>query len=1005
MAFREMFLFCVMGMCGMASGLQAGEFPAPNDTQPLIIPFPPAAESLAKLHLPEGFKATVFASEPDVNNPIACCWDEKGRLWVVENFTYGDGSERYNLKLRDRILIFEDTDNDGVHDRRTVFTDQLQMLTSVERGFGGVWAMSPPHLLFIPDADGDDVPDGPPQVMLEGFSTEASQRHTFANGLKWGPDGWLYGRVGITSTSFVGVPGSKPEERLGTAGGLWRYHPTRKVFDIVSAGTTNPWGHDWNRQGELFFINTVIGHLWHGIHGAHFKRMHGQDLNPRVYQQMEQMADHYHWDTGGSWRDTREGGKGIAAADSLGGGHAHVGMMIYQGTNWPARYRDQLFTLNLHGRRVNVERLEPLGSGYVGRHEPDILKSDDPWFRGVEITYGPDGGVYILDWSDLGECHENDGVHRNSGRIYKITFGEAVKPSETAMATLPDETLVQLQLSENEWLVRMARWELRERGHRRQDTGGVEALLAKTAAENSDSSASLPLLWTRMFVNQGSAPPETLVLSTNPDLQLPSLHWLGDALLLTGGKGKTTPILPDSTSRQLQAWAGDQGSPSLRRGLASFAIKNPAWALSLMPPLLAHAGDAGDANLPLMYWYAIMDLPSTRLAPLFASCRIPLVRKFIARRCAEDIESDPAALNQLLALGAHQADVLAGLGEALDGWAKARKPERWEDFVATLDADPSLRERAQAVNILFGDGRALADIKKIVLDENADLARRDGALQSLITARAGGLKAICQQVLMTHGLSSTALRGLAMFDDGEIGPQLAQSYPSFYPHEQHILIDTLITRKNFAKALLDAMAAGSIPKTALTIIQARHIRAMNDAALVQQLAEVWGEIRDSSADKQALIAALKTKLTPEVLAKADLPTGRVLFNQSCAVCHKLYGEGNLIGPDLTGSGRRDINYLIGNIVDPNALLAADYRMTIVTMNDGRVLSGNIANRTEHTLTLKMVGTEQTLPLSEMKDTRQLPVSLMPEGLLQAFTDEQKRDLMAYLMTESQVKVP
>src|SRR5690606_30316180 len=142
----------------------------------------------------------------------------------------------------------------------------------------------------------------------------------------------------------------------------------------------------------LFFINTVIGHLWHGIHGAHMKRMHGQDLNPRVYLQMDQIADHYHWDTGGSWTDSREGAKGSATADALGGGHAHVGMMIYQGINWPESYRGKLFTLNLHGRRLNVERLERRGSSYVGKHEPDMLKTEDPWFRGIDLTYGPDGG-------------------------------------------------------------------------------------------------------------------------------------------------------------------------------------------------------------------------------------------------------------------------------------------------------------------------------------------------------------------------------------------------------------------------------------------------------------------------------------------------------------------------------------------------------------------------------------------------------------------------------------
>ena len=165
------------------------------------------------------------------------------------------------------------------------------MLTSIERGFGGVWAVCPPNLVFIP-MDGDK-PAGPAQVMLDGFSTTAASRHTFANGLKWGPDGWLYGRVGISSTSWVDVPGVPKEKRQPTAGGLWRYHPVTKVFEPYCHGTTNPWGSDWTKDHELLFINTVIGHGWQGIHGAHFKRMHGEDPYPFVYELIDQQADHY----------------------------------------------------------------------------------------------------------------------------------------------------------------------------------------------------------------------------------------------------------------------------------------------------------------------------------------------------------------------------------------------------------------------------------------------------------------------------------------------------------------------------------------------------------------------------------------------------------------------------------------------------------------------------------------------------------------------------------------
>jgi len=990
----------------VGSLLSADLFPAPHDTQPLVLPLPSAQESLTRLELPAGFRATVFAAEPDVNNPIACCWDDRGRLWVAENFTYGDGAERYNLKLRDRILVFEDSDNDGVHDRRTVFTDRVQMLTSIERGLGGVWALAPPHLLFFPDADNDDVPDGPPEVVLDGFSTEASQRHTFANGLKWGPDGWLYGRIGISSTSYIGRPGCRPEQRIGTAGGVWRYHPVHKVVDAVCAGTTNPWGHDWNEHGELFFINTVIGHLWHGAHGAHFKRMHGLDLNPRVYEQIDQIADHYHWDTGGKWQDSRpETPGGAPPADALGGGHAHVGLMIYQGVNWPASYRGKLFTLNLHGRRVNVERLEPRGSSHVARHEPDLLKSTDAWFRGIDLTYGPDGAVYILDWSDVGECHENDGIHRNSGRIYKIMHGEPVKPPETDLSSLDGEGLARLHLSDNEWLVRMARWHWRERRHRGEDLQDAEAALARLASDQPSPRLRRQALWTHVFAGLGNAQAELQAALEVPELQPAVVSLLGDSLLLASRSGQGPAVLSAPLGRFLLDSAGEQGGPPLRLKLAGFAIKHPEFAEPLLGRLLGHAEDAGDLFLPLMYWYAMMDLPSERMALLFAGCRLPLVRKFIARRCTEDIETNPASLNLLLASGAHPADLLAGMSEGLEGWTKAPRPAHWPTFAATLADDAPLRAAALSLEVVFGDGRALDDIKKIALDRHADLPSRQSALRSLVTARTDGLKDLCTKLLTTHGLSITAMQGLALHDDPEVGRLLARSYGGFYPHEQQAVIETLTSRPVFAEALLDHLASGVIPKSAVTVAQARQIRALESPPLGQRLSAVWGEIRESSAEKQAQIADLKTRLTSETLAQADPRQGRIVFNQACASCHKLYGEGSLIGPDLTGSGRHDLSYLVENIVDPNALLPADYRMTLITMTDGRVLSGTIAGQSERTLTLKMVGAEQPIERSQIAKTEQLPMSLMPEGILQTLSETQVRDLIAYLMTTAQVELP
>ncbi len=289
-------------------------------------------QAAAAFQVPEGFKVSVFAAEPDVQNPIAMAWDGRGRLWIAENYTYAERGRKFDLGMRDRVLIFTDHDGDGKHDKRQVFTEDVQMLTGIEVAGDGIYVMAPPRLLFIPDRNGDDIPDGPAETVLDGFDIPAENYHNFANGLKFGPDGWLYGRCGASAPGLIGLPGAEPKDRVPLRGGIWRFHPRRNVVEVLCYGTTNPWGHDWNEFGELFFINTVNGHLWHVIPGAHFVRAHTIDPNPRAYQLIDTHADHWHWDHSKDWTDSR-GAKG--KHDDLGGGHAQSAAPSTSATTGP----------------------------------------------------------------------------------------------------------------------------------------------------------------------------------------------------------------------------------------------------------------------------------------------------------------------------------------------------------------------------------------------------------------------------------------------------------------------------------------------------------------------------------------------------------------------------------------------------------------------------------------------------------------------------------------------
>ncbi|MEO6740588.1 MAG: PVC-type heme-binding CxxCH protein, partial [Chthoniobacteraceae bacterium] len=802
-----------------ATFASAADFPQPFNTEKdMSIPLMPAEEAAAKFQVPPGFKVSVFASEPDVQNPIAMSWDARGRLWVAENYTYAERPTRFELGLRDRIVIFDGT-NTGHFTKRTVFTDDVQMLTSLEVGHGGVWLMCPPQLLFIPDRNGDDKPDGPAEVMLDGFTPPQDNYHNVANGLRFGPDGWLYGRCGASAPGDVGAPGTPAAERIPLRGTMWRFHPKTHVFEALSSGTTNPWGHDWNEMGELFFTNTVNGHLWHGITGAHYVRPHTIDPNPHAYAQIDQHADHWHFDTAQDWTKSRNG-----AANALGGGHAHIGMMFYLGDNWPAEYRDHLFTWNMHGRRANQEIIERQGSGYVGKHGTDILLAEDKWFRGLELGYGPDGGVFALDWSDTGECHDSTGVVRTTGRIFKITHGEPKRVEPFDLTKLSSRELVKMHTHANEWFVRQARLELTSRAESGRGLETSKEQLREVFEKDTDTVHQLRALWSLHAIGAADEAFLTAQLGHANEhvrtwaIRLLSDHWPLDTCMserppnavptpgaTPAGVPPTPSLLTPSEELRgtLEKIAKSDSSGLVRLALASMLQRlPPRQRLLIGARLFEHAEDANDHNLPLMIWYGL--IPNVRLHPgglagFAATCELPLTRRFIARSLVEDIEKNPAPVNSLLLAAekkgaAFQSDILTGLAEGMSGWRKATKPQAW-DVLAPLfekSGDEALRGRVRELSVLFGDGRALDEVKQIALDGKAEMGARKAALQTLIESNPPDLRSVCEKLLGTRFLNAVAVRGLSRFDDPAIGEQLAKSYRNFHGSERSAVMETLV---------------------------------------------------------------------------------------------------------------------------------------------------------------------------------------------------------------------
>jgi putative membrane-bound dehydrogenase-like protein len=981
---------------------QSADFPKIINTRDPKLQPPTPAETVKLITVPPGFRVSLFAGEPDVQQPISMCFDQRCRLWVAECYTYaGNG---FDAKFRDRLLIFEDSDNAGRFDKRTVFWDQGRNLSSVAVGFGGAWVLCSPNLLFIPDNNGKA---GQPEIVLDGWSTKAA--HNIVNGLMWGPDGWLYGRNGIIDTSFVGPPGTPQKDRVPVNCAIWRYHPTRKIFEVVCHGTTNPWGLDYDDHGQMFFTNNVNGHLWHVIPGAHYLRMYGEDLNRHVYELIDQHADHYHWDTGKSWTDSRDA-KG--KSDALGGGHSHVGGMIYLGDNWPDDYRNTIFMCNTHGRRVNNDRLVRHGSGYAGLHNPDFLKVGTPWFRGVSLLYGPDGGVYLSDWCDLGECHDHDGIHRTSGRIYKVTYEQPKPPTIKDVSKLSDADLVQLQLHKNDWYVRTARRILQERygmpgpstTERAEGLKKVHQALRDIYDTNPEVTRKLRALWA-LHVTGG-----TDSSWLRRQLAQPNEHLRAWAIkLLVDGPPPATETLALFVSL-----AREDKSSLVRLHLASALQRltldqRPALAEAL----LAHGEDAADHNLPLLLWYGVEPLvteQSTQALELAKKSGIPLVRRLIARRLTEEIDKKPIPVEALVKLIADhpsadfQLDLLTGMADSLRGRQKAPAPGSWPTLQKKLSVSPSMvvQNRFRELGVVFGDGRAVGELRAIAADSKADPEARRQALGILVANHPPELLPLLKKLVSDRATVAQAMRGLAAYDDAGTPALILRYWDHLRPEEHADGVATLASRPAYAKALLKAVADGKIERTDLTAFHARQIHNFNDGQLNEQLAKVWGEIRTTAREKLELVARYKKLLTPDALKSANPSRGRLIFNQSCSSCHVLYGQGQAIGPDLTGANRDNLDYLLENIVDPSAVVAADFKMSVVTLKNGRVLTGIVVEPTERTLGVRTQTEKIKLDRDEVDSIRPTAESLMPEGLLMSLSNEQVRDLMAYLMGRDQV---
>lgn len=957
-----------------------------------------SAEQAAKvMTLPEGFQVELVASEPEIVQPIAMTIDERGRLWVVESHEYPVRAREG--KGRDRVLIFADADGDGRFETKKVFADGLNLVSGIEVGFGGVYIGAAPYLYFFADADRDDRPDGEPEILLDGWAYQDT--HETLNSFIWGPDGWLYGCHGVFTHSRVGRPGTAERDREPINAGIWRFHPQRKVFEVFAHGTSNPWGVDFNDQGQCFLTCCVIPHLFHVVQGARYFRQAGTHFNPFTFADIATIAKHRHW-------VGPQPHLGNSYSGSAGGGHAHSGCMIYLGSSWPAKYRNQIFMNNIHGARLNQDMLTPAGSGYVGDRAPDFLLTNDQASQIVYFRCGPDDRCYMIDWYDLNQCHrhEHEAHDATNGRIFKVGYGEA-KPVVVDLSRATDEELVAYQLDANDWYVRTARRILQERYVAKKLSASAREGLRRIALEHADETRRLRGMW-GLHVTGGLD--EEWLAALEQDA---SPYVRGYAIQLGLESASNEP-----ESAVLARWikmAAEDPSAVVRLYLAAAAqrISVDDRAL-LLAPLIRHEADREDHQLPLMLWYAmepLADDDAPAALALAMSSIHPIHAEFMARRIAlsdgqEGIGEVVTALRRESSWNGATRGLIRGLSAALEGQRRVAAPEGWSAVALKwlAKADGETAGRIRGLSAKFGDTAEVSELKGIVQDPSADAAKRRESLRTLLEVKEPTLVDLLYEQLGGSPLRGMAIRGLASYADPRTPEKLLAVYKDLPLPERKDVIATLASRREYAGHLLDGVSQKVIAPSDLGADTIRQLRSLQSKEITQRVEEVWGVSREVSESKAEEIAKYKRMLTSSPTGRVDPMMGRGVFAKTCGTCHELFGIGSDVGPGLTGSNRRDLEYVLHNVLDPSAVMAREYQPYTVVTVDGRVLTGIVRERNENRVTLRTANEQVVLPASEIEEMTLSPKSMMPEDQLSHLSEGEVRALVAYLASPEQVPI-
>jgi hypothetical protein len=970
----------------------------------------PAEESLKHIVVPKGFRAELFAADPDIGGkPICMNWDARGRLWIAETFDYPNELQPEG-KGRDRIRILEDTDGDGRADKFTVFAEKLSIPTSIIFHRGGAIVQDGQRTLYMKDTDGDDVADEK-SVIFTGWSQ--GDTHGGVSNFQYGLDNWIWAMQGYNKSR----PTVKGEAGQAFGQGFFRFRPDGSEVEFIRSTNNNSWGVGISEEGIIF--GSTANHnpsVYMPIPNRYYERVRGWTPSLML----------------GSIADTHKFSpitKAVRQVDQHGGYTAGAGHAIYTARTYPKEYWNRTAFVNgPTGHLVGTFVLKAKGSNFQSTSPFNLLASDDEWTAPIMSEVGPDGNVWVIDWYNYiiqhnptphgfkrgkGNAYVTDLRDKRHGRIYRVVYSSgAADPMNLTKATL-EQLVAALGHPTKLWRLHAQRL-LVERGKLDVlpaliklvgdvsvdeiglNVGAIHALWtmhglgALTTASNYDADAAAAATAAMKHPSAG--------VRRNAVQVLPNDSASTDALLAAN-------VLTDSNAQvRLAAFLALSDLPTAPSAGAAIvaAIQRPENELDRWIP---NAAISAAATHDTSFFGALAKSDATPSEQLRETTEI--VAQHYAR--GGPVDSIAAVIAQLTKAQPHVADaVIGGLAR---GWPKGTSPKlggQFETDLRTVLARMSPGNQGLLLKLarVWGSesfnkfiGQVSASLLKNLDDKKLPVDTRLASAEKLLEFQPEDNATVGE--LLNRVTPQTApevaigiVQSLQMSTAPEIGKQLAARYGSLTPRMRTAGIVVLLGRPQSTTALLDALDKGVIQLAELSLDQKQKLAAHPDAALrdrARKILERGGQL--ANPDRQKVLA----QLMPLTKETGDAGVGKAVFKKQCAKCHMHGGEGTRIGPDLTGMAVHPKAELLTHIIDPNRDVESNFRVYSVITTDGKLLDGLLASESRTAIELfDSEGKKHVVLREDIDELTASTKSLMPEGFEKQAKPEQIRDLLEFL---------